>query len=345
MHFQLKFFKLHFFLFVCIISFIQSSATERGFKVYEFNPISNFESKNDTLTQEMDLSDAIYNGISIPNQEGGSYFKFQFRITNNDIHPRSFYYRIFYQNESYKFAESRKSSKGNLYNELSGNNFYGSWEDSSDSFRLTPEINNDNKEVLITDSFRITGNPRNEKKYFGADVLNMVFTEDTINAKIAEIKDTPDWFNLVKNHAVKNNISLEEQLFRDAIWAMNEKSKKGNANNRWKRNPRVGNYSFILIVVTKEELDKLPASLKKISKPGGEKFINPYYDLLHNVKLLGNENAFIIKSDKVLKMFAKFDPGSGLYIDLLKFNNREIDTTYYSENCGSSNAIFQEGAI
>ena len=196
-------------------------------------------------------------------------------------HAQSYYYKIFYQNELYKFIEYLKKNDLYSYNALSANNFYGSWENSIDGFHITPVVPNDNQVHVVTDSFRIIGNPRDEQKYFGSQTTNQCCTYKTINKKMEEIRNSPDWYKQIINKSKTNNISVEDQLCKDALWIMKESLKNGKNNNRWKRNPRVGNYSFILTVTTEDNLNKIPESIKSIGKTAiNGQYINPYYDFI-----------------------------------------------------------------
>jgi len=143
--------------------------TDSTFDVTDFNPLSNFETQNDTLSLVMDIANAITDGIEIPSvrQSDNGYFKIKFNIVNHSDKPRKFYYKLFYQNESYKFRESYSNGVSFTYDKRSGENFYGSWIDPSDSLHVTELIPDDSEPHLVTDSFRILGNPRNEMRYFG----------------------------------------------------------------------------------------------------------------------------------------------------------------------------------
>jgi hypothetical protein len=66
------------------------------------------------------------------------------------------------------------------YNPQSSDNFYGSWENCKDEFHRTGMIPPDDAFHLVTDSFRIVGNPREEEKFFGADLSNRNIQKTTI---------------------------------------------------------------------------------------------------------------------------------------------------------------------
>ena len=105
-----------------------------------FDPISNFNSVNDTVLLDMDLEDVVLNGIVIPSvrQTSDEGFKFSFDVPS--LGEGKLYYKIYYQNETYKFP---------VGDSLCGENFYGSWEDVSVEFK---EIADAEK---VEDFFRI----------------------------------------------------------------------------------------------------------------------------------------------------------------------------------------------
>ena len=79
------------------------------------------------------------------------YRKYHFKTVEQEFEMKKYYYKIYYQNVSYAFEDD---------NPLSYENFYGSWENTSTTFK---PINN----LSVEDSFRIVGNPRNEKQDYG----------------------------------------------------------------------------------------------------------------------------------------------------------------------------------
>ena len=122
-----------------------------------FNPMANFPDE-DVVCLDMDLKGVVNEGIVIPSAsqaEDGS-FVFTFNAKAGQ------YYKIFYQNESYKFDDE---------NPLNNENFYGSWEDVNIGFKKVESTG------LVTDSFRIVGNPRDERKYYGADLTENSLSE------------------------------------------------------------------------------------------------------------------------------------------------------------------------
>ena len=228
-----------------------------------FNPIENFDSINDTVALDMDLEDVVLNGIVLPSErqtsDGGFRFSFDVPSMNGD----KLYYKIYYQNETYKFPEG---------DSLSSENFYGSWEDVSVGFK---EISEGKK---VEDSFRIVGNPRDEKIYYGSDITENTASYEMIQKTEEMIKRSPEWYASIKEKAKNNGYSVDKQLFLDAQWVLaNNRHADGNVNHRWKRNPRVGCYSFMLVVCNEKGLAKIPEYIKNIGATDENgKFVNPF---------------------------------------------------------------------
>ncbi len=289
------------FLFLIIISCNRDNADKYLQKgniiVKDFNPLINWNiGINGKKTKKslidkliyLDYTDAI-NGFSIPsvNQTQNGFFTFHFYVKNCDTKSKIFFYKIFYQNESYKFPETDKKNP-EKENKFAYENFYGSWKDTDKKFAGTCLIPNDNDFHIIIDSFCIIGNPRNEQRYYD-----------------------------------------------------------NNKNDRWKKNPRVGNYSFLLVVTSEENIKehKIPVYIQDINKKNNEIFVNPYYYFLYGNgdKLL---NTVIYKFENILKVIAKPDLGKGIYINPNNFDEKKFEKNF-TDNCGQTqylynNAPFQQ---
>jgi hypothetical protein len=393
------------FLLFLILFFSYSCSRNKPdtqLEVIEFNPLSNFKFDKDTLELSFDLTDAVTNGLEIPTsrQISGGYFKTTFSVINRSDKSRKYYYKIFYQNESYKFPELQKHLTADSYDPRSGSNFYGSWVDADDSMHVTAVIPNDSKPHLVTDSFKILGNPRNESRYSGLSnvgvrLTNEIFegtlqemkgnpewmaqirkkakkenrtveaqlnfdamwiindrvkqgilngesevSNDEINDVIKVMKNNPEWFNSLKQKASKSNISLDDQLRKDAIWTI-QKERSKRTNNRWKRNPRVGNYSFALLVCSEEQLNKIPASVKNISVSANGTFIDPYFNLFYDHSISNESGIAVIKSEKTLRTNLKYDFNTGIFVNVFKYNNYPVDTTYFNDKVGWSENNFR----
>ena len=74
-------------------------------KTNYFRPMSNF-GRNKTVTLDMDMDNAVLEGITLPSvnqtKDGSGLFEFRFFTLSKKYK----YYKIYYQNESYKFADT-----------------------------------------------------------------------------------------------------------------------------------------------------------------------------------------------------------------------------------------------
>ena len=283
-------------------------------KDLKFNPMSNF--KGQMVTLDMDLDNAVTEGIVIPSAKNGQeVFTFQFRKPHFD----TCYYKIYYQNESYKFPNDHP---------FAAENFYGSWEDVSIGFKPV-----ENKETK--DSFRIVGNPRDEKIYYGVDVSEDYRNQKHIDSVIRCIRNSEPWLAKVKDKAINNGISLDEQLYRDALWVIEYDMNHGEFNHRWKRNPRVGEYSFLLVVCDKQGLDEIPDCVKYIGQTNEEgKFVNPYSWYESHP----SEHIKVIQSKKRLKTRAVIAVGNGIYVKESSGNPIETNDDC---GCGVANDLYR----
>jgi hypothetical protein len=287
---------ISFFLLSCSNAPRSVETVSEQFIIRDFIPVVNWHTDsagNETRAVNynkslvLDYSNAITEGFIIPtqNQVREGQFEFSFCIKNTSKIPQKFFYKIFYQNESYKFPETDENdtTKQNIN---AWENFYGSWEDVSQTFKKTGEIPADQEFHQVSDHFRIVGNPRNEKRYY-AD----------------------------------------------------------GKNDRWKRNPRVGNYSFLLIVTTADNIsgNKIPQGVQNISVIENNTFINPYFYFLYGEgrKL---KNTIVQKSPDLLKVIAKPDPGAGIYIQNEIFDPAHA-TKYYCKTCGTDSNLYRTASF
>lgn len=333
--------KIILLLAICLFFSCKNNGQE---SLTDFTPFSNFNPKNDTLELSMDLNDAIRQGIILPSPlgaDGSMYFTFSFKVKNPGTTPNRFFYKIFYQNESYKIPEVEKGISGTSYNTASEKNFYGSWEDPSDQFHQTQEIPADGKFHQVTDSFRIVGNPRNEKICYGAEMVNRVPSAKEVDDVVANIKRTPAWLADVVSKAKRNNITAEEQMVLDATWLINQERKKGDANNRWKRNPRTGCYSFMIVVCDGEQKKNIPYYISDIGKQDttSNVFVNPFYFFLHT-KPAG---VMVQQSNQVLKTKAKLVPDHGVYVDIYESPDWNVDRSHMNQKTiGNTDELYSK---
>lgn len=312
-------------------SYCKSEKKNLCFEVKNFEPISNLSEavpltvKTKTLTLPLDYTDALRTGFIIPssNQSPDGYFHLKFQIKNLSQKAQKFYYKIYYQAETYKFPEYKENIK-NVEHNLAYENFYGSWEDTGKTFDSTSVIFPGSDFQTIESLFRIAGNPRNEIKYYGGeDSWSEMINEDEINKQINEIRQSGEWYADIVSKAKKNGITTEKQLYKDAIYIIKVKRQQGETNNRWKRNPRVGNYSFMLVVTTKEKLQLIPSYIQNISLKNGEAFNNPYHYFLYG-KGANAADVYVEKKDSLLRVYAKPDLTAGIFANLDEFNCDQI---------------------
>lgn len=282
-----------------------------------FNPMSNFPDEN-IVALDMDLRNVVNEGIVIPSDsqcdEPGFAFTFNAK--------KGQYYKIYYQNESYKFGDN---------DSLSNENFYGSWEDVSVGFKKVEESG------MVTDYLRIVGNPRDEKKYYGADLTKNNFNKESVDNVIRSIKNTPEWFASVKEKAINNGNDLDEQLYLDAIWIINDNKNRGDVNNRFKRNPRVGEYSFMLVVCDEDAMNQIPDYIQNISLTDENgAYVNPYSYFSENK----NKNVNVIVSDKRLKTRAVITPEYGVFLDETQIKTNDYTVDNSNPKCSDSEEMY-----
>lgn len=284
-----------------------------------FRPMSNFGHRR-TVRLDMDMENAVLEGITLPsaNQCASGTFEFKFFT----LSKRYKYYKIYYQNESYKFDDTAA---------LANENFYGSWEDVSIGFKPI-------EHHRTSDSFRIVGNPRDEKIYYGADPSENLFSDENIQAVINSIHNVPAWYDGVVAKAAANGCSVDEQLYKDALWVISDRRNQGDVNHRWKRNPRVGEYSFMLVLCDEKGLAEIPDYIQHIGNTDENgRFVNPYgWFEQHR-----SRHIKVIKSRRRLKTRAVITADKGVFIDKSKVHNvgYQLDTT--SCHCGNDDDLYQ----
>jgi len=269
-------------------------------------------------TYYLDYTSAKLDGFIIPSKhlDSTDYFKFEIKAPN--LEDDTLYYKVYYQNESYKFKEINEKGE---YNPLASENFYGSWAETDIGFKQGLKSNN-----KITISFKIVGNPRNEKRYFDK-IINKTYvpTSSEIKEFVDKIKLNKKWFNSIKEKALANNYSLDKQLKDDAIWSIQHQS----INQRWKRNPRVGKYSLLIVVTDKTGLNLIPEYIKHINKKKDGNFIDPYFFYLYKNK--DNKHIKFLIVPDFIKVKAAPPLENGIYVDSSRY--------YYSNTSNFNNYI------
>jgi len=291
----------------------------------------------------LDYDGAMLKGFIIPSasQTESGVFEFSFSVTNRTDKSTKYFYKIYYQNERYKFQEI--SSDGN-YNVLSAENFYGSYEDVSTGFKSTPELL-PNEMITIHDSLRIVGNPRAEEKYFGSPSRYFsTIPEQQIKNKANEIRNNPEWFKMIEKKAKNRGVDTETQLLLDAEYIIDYGRKQGKENNRWKRNPRVGNYTFMVVMVPEASLHAIPEYISHINLQKDGLFINPFYYFRYGEGLKIDHIAFA-KTRRMLHVKNKVPVTSGVWVPSANIYGEPFDTSYYSELLNNSEKLYYKAAF
>ncbi len=293
--------------------------------------MSNFKASPDSLVAlSLDLEDAVLTGIEIPakgQSVKGDYFNFHFRLKNTSDKYQRFFYKVFYQNQSYKFNEDHAYAH---------ENFYGSWENTTYAFKPTRSLG-PGEEIIICDSFKIVGNPRDEKRFFGSDPRKHQINQSTINSTIEYIKTVPEWMKQIKAKAVTNKVTEEQQMYIDALWSLSDqKQRDTSTNNRWKRNPRVGTYEFMVVVSGIEDLNRFPEGFKDLTKTNNKgEHLNPFgYVKERQVNALFHSR--VIKPNKKLLVKAKLDLSKGLYVNPLSVDKPGFTREFFNGDCNDS---------
>ena len=275
----------------------ESPAVSTGpFAVRDFNPMTNW--RIDSSGKEngvpngkkllyLDYPGPRESGFLIPSgrQTEDGLFHLEFFIKNTGDEPAQYAYKIFYQNESYKFPERDPDDTLRMH-PYAWENFYGSWEEVTTTFVATDEIPADGDFHRVTGRFRIVGNPRDEQRYYS-----------------------------------------------------------NGQNDRWKRNPRVGEYSFMLVVTTKETADTngIPPFIQNISLMHDSAFINPFYYFKYGEGAT-LPHTIVSYDPHALKVVAKPDPGAGIYINPWYYPADKYGKSF-TANCGNSQALYQKAAF
>lgn len=268
---------------------------------------------------DLDLDKAILQGISYPYfQDEDSLISFEFSASG--LNPNEVLaYKVFYKNTSYSSEH--------------GDDFYGGWGTADESFRKA--VADERGKVIVKDGFRIRGNPRNESKYFGAQRKNPNPLDSEIKDIEANIRTNPEWFQTVKDKALKDKISVDDQVTKDAIWVLRTKPDEGPYNNRWKRNPRMGAYEFMLVVMDSTAYTHLSSAEKDLTqKSQSSEFIDPF--LFFPEK---RSCATAIAKER-LELSCRLDPSKGIFINRLTSESTEWHPEVFSNSCGDSDSLF-----
>lgn len=292
----------------------------------------------------LDYTGSMDSGFVFPslNQSTDGKLKLDIHVTQLDK-EKKYYYKVYYQNESYKFQELTDSS-------LTSENFYGSWKNTSIEFvEINKSIVNAGKGIIQT-TLEFVGNPRDEKQYYSYPTF--MLNESHVADKIETIKRNEQWFNDIKAKTKANNTSLEQQLYLDAVYALemdfNETEKKRKRNMRFKRNLRVGDYSIMVVIVDEDELSNIPKYVKNISETNKSVFLNPYRYFVGKqdtaVKEEQELNFTLFKVDKAINLKSSVNLSKGIYVndDVI---NKNYSRKYFKNNCAKNYSLYHNAQL
>ncbi|OFX23244.1 MAG: hypothetical protein A2033_04155 [Bacteroidetes bacterium GWA2_31_9] len=287
---------------------------------------------NDEKIYFFDYNSAYMSGFIVPSIKTDNIEDFKVKFKVNNFEENTLYYKVYFQNESYKFPELDEKDE---YNKLSAENFYGSWEESFsdfDSLKVTSKEN-----FTVETLFRISGNPRNEKKYYGKNWHKTTVFDKEINKKISQIKNDPKWYKAIEEKAKANNLTVDDQLKRDARWMLAE-----NPNNKWMRNPRVGKYSILIVITNKQGLDEIPEYIKNISIMPENGFINPFYYFLYGDGK-NNKNIKHLFINEFVTVKANVPLNNGIYVNYSADNFKSNE--YFNKYVNSNDDLYKNATL
>lgn len=256
---------------------------EHGDAVGSFEVLTNWNGVNDqgVKTIDLDYTDALDSGFVIPSirQVDGGRFAFSFEVGDPEAKGRSFRYKLYYRNESYKMEETR--SDGGQH-PLAEENFYGSWESASEGFRVTAPTTG-TEPLKMVDHFRIQGDPREEERFV-----------------------------------------VDGQ------------------RKRWARNPRVGEYAFLLVVVPDDAFAAaaFPEAVVQINKQQDGRYIEPWWYFLHGPGARAAQ-VTVVQARERLKVTARPPLGAGIYVE----EQDGLSNEAYTDACNHGEELRRQAAF
>ena len=245
------------------------------FEVERFVPLAGLQPTDNpnVFRVEVDYSDAG-GGLAIPShRQEPSALHYSFQIKNTGTKPRTFRYKIYYQNESYKFPEMLTGG-GKREHPRAADNFYGSW-DNAEGYRQTTLIPADGAFHPVRGTLSIQGNPRDEEKYFSNGI-----------------------------------------------------------NQRWKRNPRMGKYSFLLVVTAEDDLSAaVPDYLQNLALRQNQRFVNPYGYFVFGEGSRTSGLRCVASSDTLLAV-SRLPLAAGVFVDPADFSAEQL-AQFGQPRCGA----------
>jgi len=319
-------------LFVFILLLIASGCKEE-LTVTNFKSVTNLSLDGDR-SFEVDMDSVIVRGIEVPTATQSPERQIDFSFSVKSVGHQKLYYKIFYQNESYKFPEVNENGMDSLCEE----NFYGTWGEEDYGFKLVPA---GSKEVK--DAYRIVGNPRNERKFFGRPMDEYQVDDAAVERTISTIRSVPEWIKSVEEKAVANKRPLDQQLELDALYTLSFERDRGKSNHRWKRNPRMGNYSAMLVVCSESDLQLIPEYIRDITLTANGHYVNPYYWFLHGDGKKLKETRIVLDSSAI-RLKSHIDVTKGIFVNKADQQNQQT-FTYLNSDCNNSAQLFRSAHV
>jgi len=331
-------------LIIAITGCNRLSSPEPVFQIESCTPLSNFQPERKEKDILLDYAYALDSGFVIPSaaQTETGRFAFRFDVVNRGDRPERLFYKIYYQNETYKYPVT---GSGEQAQALAAENFYGSWEDAGTGFVDAGLIANDGTPHRIEDAFRIVGNPRDEKRYYGPPRRDRGISAEAVDGLIKYIRSDEKWSETIRQKALANGVTFEVQLRNDAMYVLASAIPDTTLNNRWKRNPRVGTYSFLLVVTTAGDLARIPQAVQYINHWQNGQFVNPYAWFLGGGH--GLEHTVALVSATTLRVKARPALGNGIYINPQQLRKRGVDytTDCMDARCNDGGGLFDRAAF
>lgn len=241
--------------------------------VSDLRMLTNWPADSDGVRRlSLDYRGAKWDGFSIPSawQLPDGRFAFQFRVKDPEGTGRAFRYKLYWRNETYKFPEADADG---AQHPNAQENFYGSWNNAGEGFRLTaPAAAPDG--VVVTDTFNIRGDPRDEP-------------------------------------------------------AIRENGKPA----RWGRNPRVGEYSFLLVVLPDDAASALPTTVTDIRTLQDSSYVEPYWYFLSGPGAHLPDVQVLLAPER-LHVSAHPDLRTGVYVP-----NDTLSKAAFCPTCGQGDVL------
>lgn len=162
------------------------------------------------------------------------------------------------------------------------------------------------------------GHPYEHENFYGS-------WEDTeIGFKKISIPDPSKPLSITDHIAIVGNPRNEKKYFDES------------GNNRWQRNPRTGVYAFMLVVLTKQELEKIPTYIQHIALPGPDSlFVNPFSFFRKQKNM-----TYCIAPEK-LHVIAKPELGRGVYVNKHSFSEA-YGKEFYNLQCSEDSLLYAQ---